>query len=159
MEMLRDWLTWQRGWAFGGAIFVILVSSALWRVWFGHGPSPVEDAKFRSVYANHRKAGLSYFLGIVGLSYSTYLLTSLSLGKLQEGEAKFHILVWTIGPPLWFFFEWFFWFDNHKCSTAVAQLRVAQDLASKLWAAVLAVMVAYRLGDIVKETLGNICGK
>jgi hypothetical protein len=69
---------------------------------------------------------------------------------MTDSESKLHLTLWTIAPPLWFFVEFFLFFDNHNSSAAVEQLRASQEVAGRFWAAVLAVMLSYRLADIVK---------
>jgi len=59
-----------------------------------------------------------------------------------------HVVGWTIGPPAWFFIETFTIDDSllpsaaHSTDPALKakydRLRVAQELASKVWAAILA---------------------
>jgi len=84
-------------------------------------------------------------LGILAFYYATYVLVSLAATHLTNKEATFHLVFWSLAPPLWFIFEWFIWFDNHQMADAVLQLRIAQDIFGKFWAAVLAVMLAFKL--------------
>jgi hypothetical protein len=71
-----------------------------------------------------------------------YRLTSLGIA---------HVVGWTIAPPIWFFLE-AFTIDAHLLPSAARstnphlmaeydRFRVAQDLASKVWAAILAAIL------------------
>jgi hypothetical protein len=42
-----------------------------------------------------------------------------------------------IGPPSWFFIEYFFVFDRRQDRLALEQFKVGQDIAQKFWAALL----------------------
>ena len=63
-----------------------------------------------------------------------------ALGKTCTG--KVHILVWTLGPPLWFFVEYLILKHAlHYNDTKMANAKTWQDLATKFWAGVLAAML------------------
>ena len=47
-------------------------------------------------------------------------------------------LFWTLGPPLWFYFEYALLFDNWDDKDAVAQFKDLQGHAAKIWAGMLA---------------------
>ena len=143
-------MSWRLWWLAIFPAFFASASCGLWKLWWRHGSKNQESpSRFRSVYRRRSRAMVSYFLGISAFYYAAYVLASLVLCKIQPREATIHLAIWTLAPALWFFFEWFVWFDNHDNDLAKANLQVAQDLSSKLWAAVLAVMIAYRLADIV----------
>lgn len=113
---------------------------------------PAEGA-FRPFYRSTARGNVGYALGTIGVVYAIYIIVSLVRRRMSDLESKVHLAIWTVVPPLWFFFEYFIWFDNHNAADAVQRLKEAQDVASKLWGAVLAVMISYRLGDIVKTAL------
>lgn len=79
---------------------------------------------------------------VVALMYGAYVIWQFLSGAYttKEGSfnnariAKIHVLVWTIGPPLWFFIEYYLLTPSHD----LAAVKQGQDLASKFWAAVLA---------------------
>jgi hypothetical protein len=133
----------------------MLVAALLgWKVWWTHGPSQgTSTSSVRTVYANPSRAILPFTLGLLGAYYALFVMVSLGRGRLTPTESLVHLTIWTLAPPFWFFVEWFYWFDNHANDKAVHNLGVAQDLSGRLWAAVLAVMLAYRLGDIVTAAL------
>ena len=47
---------------------------------------------------------------------------------------------WIIGPPIWFFFEYHFIFNRKDDDAARDQLKMAQDVAQKFWAALLVLL-------------------
>ena len=59
--------------------------------------------------------------------------------------------LWVLGPPLWFFFEHFYYFPQHKSPQSdSAQLKTAQDLAAKVWASFVVVLAALFTGAYPK---------
>ncbi len=52
--------------------------------------------------------------------------------------------VWATLPPVYFFFEYHLLFDNKNDSVAVSEFLTSQDLASKIWAG-LGALIAYKL--------------
>ena len=49
---------------------------------------------------------------------------------------------WTLGPPIWFFVESAYVFDNWDDEKAVARFKDLQGHAAKIWAGVLALLTA-----------------
>jgi hypothetical protein len=111
------------------------------------------QAFFRTCYRSRPKAIVTYLIGLLSFYYATYVVVSLAVpgNKLETGEALFHLAWWTLVPPSWFFIEWFIWFDNHDTPGAAQTLRTNQDLASKFWAAVLALMISLKIVDAVES--------
>jgi hypothetical protein len=145
-------MSYHSKWLIGLVPYVLVVVLGTWKPWWSTGPAlPGRDPSARrTIYQNVWRPVLPYSLAILSFYYAAYVIVSLALGRLAGTPTMLHLAFWTLAPPVWFFFEWFVWFDNHESAAAVASLRVAQDLSSRFWAAVLAVMLAYRLGDIVK---------
>ena len=48
--------------------------------------------------------------------------------------------MWTIGPPLWFLFEYAFLYDKNE--TSIEEFRYQQQLAAALWLGVMACLAA-----------------
>lgn len=145
--------TWDEIWVVGLLPYFAIVVLATWRLWWSSGPSVSNrdaSAALRTVYLSDARATLSYALGLLAFYYATYVLVSLGADQIKGSVSMFHLVFWSLGPPFWFFFEWFIWFDNHQSDGAAQKLRIAQDLFGKFWAAVLAVMLTFKLGDIVK---------
>ncbi|GAA0852822.1 hypothetical protein [Aliiglaciecola litoralis] len=49
---------------------------------------------------------------------------------------------WVIGPPVWFFIEYFFIFRRFGNPQAKEELKRGQELASKIWAGVIIILTA-----------------
>jgi hypothetical protein len=49
-------------------------------------------------------------------------------------------VVWGTWPPLWFLFEYYFWFDNWEEHDAAKRFQNGQKLWAKLWAGVGAII-------------------
>lgn len=138
---------WHRNWALGLAV-VPGVYFATRGLYFSTG----------SIYASTSpwKGHLSYFLSLLAVYVAVYVLTSLVLERISKREASSHLVLWTVLPPIWFAFERYFFFEC-SCQTpeslklAHEALREGQDYSSKLWSAVLAVLLAFKLGELVKE--------
>lgn len=51
--------------------------------------------------------------------------------------------LWVLGPPVWFFYEHYYYFPKHGNPLAgYAQLKASQDIAAKIWAAFLVILAA-----------------
>jgi hypothetical protein len=83
-------------------------------------------------------------LSIALVSYAAFVLWGSREGWfVQEPTLKkltswgvFHVSFWAFGPPVWFFFEYHLEANTKKRK----QIKDSADLASKVWAAVLAVL-------------------
>lgn len=84
-------------------------------------------------------------LGLAALGWAIY-----SIGYFLKPISRVHfeteyfpkviILFWTIGPPIWFFCE-YFWLWKNADEKTQARIQVGQDLARPFWAAVLATLL------------------
>lgn len=58
-------------------------------------------------------------------------------------EGKIHVLLWTIGPPIWFFLE--YWIaSTYACPNdkeALANVKLWEDIAKTFWAGILAAVL------------------
>jgi len=126
-------MTWHLKWLIGLVVYLPVALAGFWRLWWKRGPSASNrnDKTRRTVYLSNRRANCSYTLGNLAFYYAVYVVISLAPPQRISGsEAMLHLAFWTLAPPLWFFVEWFLWFDNHEDDLAVKNLRIAQDLAS-----------------------------
>lgn len=58
-------------------------------------------------------------------------------GTAHKRLSQVAVAFWSVGPPLWFFFEYFYYFPKYGNSTAgFAGLKAAQDVTAKVWAAI-----------------------
>ena len=59
--------------------------------------------------------------------------------------------VWAVGPPIWFWFEYFYWWDNHGVDGRLDQLKHAQDVSRAIWVGTLTGLIAFAASDRFKE--------
>ena len=52
------------------------------------------------------------------------------------------IVIWTLGPPIWFLVEHLILFDNWENGEAVEHFRNAQGLATKFWIGIAGLLTA-----------------
>lgn len=119
-----------------------------------------------SIYDSMYKAQGVYFGSLLATYLGLYVLVSLNAKKISKREAAIHLIAWTLAPPLWFSFERYFFFQGtaqeaklldcdpklKEREQRIKALKEGQDYASKLWGAILAVLLAFKLGEIVKES-------
>lgn len=142
-------MKWYASWVIGALIFVPTVYF-LTRTLYFQGT----HESFVSVYKTWWKAQFNYIVSLTAWCYACYVVVSLLARKIDRVEAAIHLAIWTIGPPLWFSFERYFFFDQLCDPARIEALKEGQDYASKFWAAVLAVMLTFTLGDIIKGDVG-----
>lgn len=138
-------LKWYVSWILGTLVLVPTVYFLTRRAYF-----QVTPESFVSVYKTWGKAQFNYIASLTALSYACYVVVALLARRMGRVEAAIHLAIWTIAPPLWFSFERYFFFDQLNVPAKVEALKEGQEYASKFWAAVLAVMLAFMLGDIIK---------
>lgn len=146
MDSSSSW-SWHLKWMVG-AFAIPLVYAATRGLYFQVSPFTLSDpGTFQNVYKPWWLANTIYVGNLAAGYAALYVLVSLVAGKISRAEASFHLVVWTLVPPLWFAFERYFLVDMVRDTQA---LKEGQDYASKLWSAVLAVLLAFKLGEIVK---------
>jgi hypothetical protein len=90
-----------------------------------------------------RIAQSAFFVAIVGAALSICAaVLAKDNGWLKYGVAAF----WTLGPPFYFCFEYYFLFDNWENRDAVEELKSAQVLFFQCWAGVAAFLAALYYG-------------
>jgi hypothetical protein len=93
---------------------------------------------FRMIYEESMLNGI-YGLIIFGLL--SVVATLWILYKKNTLRTKYLLLVvWGIFPPVWFVIEYFFIFLPYGVKGSFAFFQYGQDIASKLWAAVFALI-------------------
>ena len=105
------------------------------------------------IYASRRLAKRIWSLGVLSAVFAlgSFAFAFNGSPKLL-GIHGLIIAAWTLVPPAWFAFEYFFVFDNWNNAEAAQEFKHAETLASKIWAGVLALLVAIYTSrkDIVK---------
>jgi hypothetical protein len=93
---------------------------------------------FRMVYEGAMRDGIYGFIifGLLAVAATLWLLY-----KKNTLRTKYLLLViWGIFPPVWFVVEYFFIFLPYGVKGSFAFFQYGQDIASKLWAAVFALI-------------------
>lgn len=72
---------------------------------------------------------------------------SLLLGMRWAGDSTAHktckeilYAIWVLGPPIWFFIEYFYLFRQHGKPGCIETFKYGQELASRIWLALVAVL-------------------
>ena len=84
------------------------------------------------------------FLAIICLSYAGYVIYQFTSGAYLNEKHEFtrsrpamaHILFWALAPPLYFFIEYYWTSPDRRKA-----VKEGQELASRVWAAVLVVIL------------------
>ncbi len=85
-------------------------------------------------------------IGAVAFVYAILLIVTFAKYPSQTygpgfGSAWLHLVIWTLGPPTWFAIE--FWALSGEPERKDGSLKEGQDVAAKIWAAVLAVILYF----------------
>lgn len=77
------------------------------------------------------------------ISSLAFMLLSSTESTRAKQISQILLAMWILGPPLWFFYEHFFFFPAHgNPALALSDLKAAQDVTSKVWAAIAVVLGA-----------------
>ncbi|RYY90108.1 MAG: hypothetical protein EOO15_03885 [Chitinophagaceae bacterium] len=84
-------------------------------------------------------------VAVIGFIFTVvYLLRSKGEPR-QKTISQVLLALWVLGPPLWFFYEHFYYFPtfgNMADGAGFEKLKAAQDVTSKVWAAFAVVLGA-----------------
>lgn len=110
---------------------------------------------FRMVYEGPIQNGIYGFIffGLLAVAVTLWLLY-----KKNTLKTKYLLLViWGIFPPVWFVVEYFFIFMPYGVKGSFAFFQYGQDIASKLWAALFALISIdlYKSNEKEKEDKKN----
>lgn len=151
-------LTWKITWIGCGLLACLILTWASWSIWSGSpatyhakdAGAPFLDAPGfwdvvlgkklnapeSSIYSNGRVALATFALGWVAVVYACYGIFTFICYTPTFFESTVHLTVFTLGPPTFFFVEWFILFPRYGVHTAeaVASLRDGEAVARNLWA-------------------------
>jgi hypothetical protein len=89
----------------------------------------------RLYLGKHYHAVLFAILGVVGFIASAWLI--LRGGNNYKRLSQIILSIWSVGPPLWFFYEYFYHFPKYgNAEAGFDGLKAAQDITAKVWAAI-----------------------
>ena len=117
-----------------------------------------EEDKAKTKYKHQRRNA--------GVAASIFLVVSLALTppgwniKMESGGVKILqaviLAVWTLVPPMWFWWEYFFLFPKafpNADSDERDRFKYGQDLSAKIWLAVVSVLlILYFWKDLGKSS-------
>jgi hypothetical protein len=84
-------------------------------------------------------------LAVVGFISTLAFVAFGEKRKHHRSVSQLLLALWVLGPPLWFFYEHFYYFPaygNMADGAGFEKLKAAQDATSKLWAAFAVVLGA-----------------
>lgn len=91
------------------------------------------------------------FRGFFAFSAFCYGLHCIEITSSSSTIHWGHVAAWTIGPPLWFFFEywgidngWIRLTSGQNKTKTLKEVKEYADLASKIWAGILAVILFWK---------------
>jgi hypothetical protein len=108
------------------------------------GKDPASLTKSRpalNLYKDKWRNKLSIILGFIMIIGGAFSLIYGVYATRQQMILP--IVIWALGPPIYFFLEYQLLFDNWEDKEKVDHLRHMQSLAEKLWAAVLFLLVLF----------------
>jgi len=83
-------------------------------------------------------------IGIMVCAAALFIILSATVGGTKPNWSPFLAAIWTIGVPIWFWVEYTFLASEEEKNDSVSfkRLKYSQELASKIWLAVAAVLAA-----------------
>ena len=95
----------------------------------------------KSVYVDPKNGRLPMWLGVVALvAFIGFAWILLCLHKDIPTLSFVLAAVWTVGVPIYFFWEHEYYFTEHGNPAEFDQFKRVQDLAAKIWAGAIAVL-------------------
>jgi hypothetical protein len=143
---------WLVGWLLI-MMFAYLVYKPLWSKW----EVAVEGTRITSVYDCRPDAVLAanviYFLGFGFFAYGLYVVCTLVYRNIPVWQRKVHLVVWTIGPPLFFLLERFWLFPQYRNREpgVIEAFAHGQETARYFWAAFLALFISLQIEEALKS--------
>lgn len=84
-------------------------------------------------------------VAVIGFVFTVVYLLRSKNAPSQKTISQVLLTLWVLGPPLWFFYEHFYYFPsfgNMADGAGFEKLKAAQDVTSKVWAAFAVVLGA-----------------
>lgn len=99
------------------------------------------------LYLNAPFPHAGFFAAVAVLGFIVSVIFMLKGEKTEKNKAicQFLLALWVLGPPLWFFYEHFYYFPaygNMDEAAGFGKLKAAQDVTAKVWAAITVVLGA-----------------
>jgi len=98
-----------------------------------------EKCKRPEIYKSPKRRRLTQIIAGAGILWA---IGSICLVHGKDPDWRRVVVIsWALLPPIFFWAEYFFIFDNWGCSKAVAEFKHAQGLAAKVWAGIAGLLV------------------
>ena len=63
--------------------------------------------------------------------------------------------LWVIGPPIWFWWEHYFYWKRHPVAESFEEFTRGQDQSAKIWLALVTVLLGMYFGKDITEAVGR----
>jgi hypothetical protein len=86
-----------------------------------------------------------FFVGFIASFLFIKKIDKSAKKERQKTISQYLLFLWVVGPPVWFFIEYFFYFPaygNMADCAGFEKLKGAQDVSAKVWAAFTVVLGA-----------------
>jgi hypothetical protein len=140
-------MTWERavgvGVCIASILFILVLVVIIWQGWLA-------DRISRAFFEDFRKY-LAIFVAVYAMYCVWRFIANITIGEPLPREFAFELIAysifWILAPPMWFFVEYFAVANN--CITGfqgtdenLKKIKDYADYASKVWAALVAVLIA-----------------
>ena len=98
-----------------------------------------DEPDFRTIYEGLTAIGVNVFI-VFGLLSIVVTLWKLAQENTTQTDRYLLLFAWGILPPMWFVIEYFFVFLPYGVKGSFGFFQYGQNIASKLWAAVFAII-------------------
>jgi hypothetical protein len=112
---------------------------------------PAEDQPGMRIYYDGDSFYFIYLLIIFGLIAVAVTLYKLSNPHTTQKEKYLLLVAWAVIPPIWFVLEYFCLFLPYGVENSFKYFDYGQNVASKLWGAVSALIILVIYKDAEKE--------
>jgi predicted membrane protein len=92
---------------------------------------------------------LNFVLGFLAPLYAGWVIYSFATKVVGSESAVFHLVLWSIGPPAWFFIEHNVLLEANGSN--LDRLKSGQEVAGRIWAAVLAVILFFYPNGLLED--------
>jgi hypothetical protein len=141
---------WRRGWLFGAPLVLLFATVFAKIFWLSLW---LPGKRLHSVYPNHPNYSRAVFIfGCMAAYFAAYGLLSAACGKTKGREKMMYLVIWSVGPPLFFFAEWFVLFPIYGDPGSVDVFKNCQEAARNLWAGILASFAILQFTDKAQTT-------
>ena len=98
-----------------------------------------DNPGFRVIYEGALAYGIYAFI-MFGLIATTLTIWYLAREDTTQAQKRLLLVAWGVIPPAWFLIEYFFVFIPYGVKDSFGYFQYGQNVASKLWAAVFALI-------------------